>query len=690
MNARLRVGGAIVGCAQALAVAQQPPPLSPAFESYVAHIAAAEGALARGNTGAARRWLEAVPIEHRAFEWQVLAAESDQSLATFALHEAGVSAIAVSPDGTRIATGASDGVICLWDAAALLDPKAAAAPSPQRTIEVHRHAVYCVAFAADGRRLASASADKTARVFDVATGATISSFTQHSYPVTTVRFAPDGKRVCSTSYQRPKGGEVRIWDPADGRELALLQSGYAPITCSHWSVDGSRIAAASWDQQLHVFDLSAPERPTVVRLGPEGGYRAAQASALTADGALLAVACKDDQIHLFEPWNGTSVRDLVGHTRIVEGVAFSPDGATLASGSADSSVRLWDAGSGRPLARLLGHRGVVRALVFVGPSRLLTGSADGTVRLWDVPGAPAVARRTVFDQAGYHAAESPDGKLLAIGFADGQLALHSPGDGTRVDALGREDDWVGCVQFSPDGSLLASAGARQLLVWDLGERAIRRALSVAPAGAPGHGCGGGVDAIAWSHGGRLLAAVSRDHKARAWRVATGDLLWTAEFAGQQVRLAFSPDDATVAIAGQAGAALHDAATGELRIPLRGHRGRVTGIRFTPDGSEVLTLGEDGTLRAYRAADGTAVAQVRAHDGNGRAAEMSPDGRRLATCGEDDRLVVWDVATRAAVWSRDVKDAYSLAWSRDGQRLWVLTLERELIGFDAVPARQRQP
>lgn len=673
----------------AMAMAQEPPPLAPAFESYVAHIAAAEGALARGATGSAWRWLDAVPAAERGFEWRLLAAEAEQSLAAFPLHAAGMTSVVVSPDGATTAIGTSDGAVLLFATAALTGQSP---PSPIRRIAAHQQMIYCLCFDGAGQRLASSSADRGAAVWDVATGKQLARFERHTYPVGSIRFAPDGKRVCSSSYQRPKGGEVRIWDAASGDELAVLLSGYAPMTCSHWSPDGQRIVGASWDQQLHVFELAKPESPLVVRLGSEAAYRAAQGSALSPDGGIVAVACKDDQVHLFEAFTGKAVRDLVGHTKIVDGVAFAPDGKLLASVSADTSVRLWDVATGAEVATLRGHRGQVRGVAFTADgSRLFTASADGTLRVWDVAGARQANRRLPLAKTGYCVAERPDGGALALGDSAGGLHLLSPKDGRVLETVAADDGWINTVrwrQVAGGGWQLLAAGNQLLQLWDLGGKA-RRTFATADAAAPKHGCGGGMDGAARSPDGARIAAVSRDNRARAWDAATGALQWQIDFPRQQLWAEFSPDGGTLGICGLAGAALHDPTTGAVRVPLSGHRGGVKALQFTPDGKAVLTLGDDGWLRVWNAADGATVASLRAHDGRGAAAALSPDGSRLATCGEDDRLVLWDVSTRAAVWSRDLKDGYCLSWSADGQRLWVLPLGKELLCLDAVPVRDQR-
>jgi WD40 repeat protein len=165
--------------------------------------------------------------------------------------------------------------------------------------------------------------------------------------------------------------------------------------------------------------------------------------------------------------------------------------------------------------------------------------------------------------------------------------------------------------------------------------------------------------------------------------------WSIDFVRQPLRARFAPDGSSLAICGGAGVALHDPANGQVRAQLSGHRGGVQDVQFTPDSAAVWTLGDDGTLRMFHAADGSALATMRAHDGRGAALAIAPDGSRLATCGEDDRLVLWDVAARTPVWSRGWKDGYKLTFSADGKRLWALPLGRELLRFDTEPAARRQ-
>jgi len=231
-----------------------------------------------------------------------------------------------------------------------------------------------VAFGPDGRLLATAGADQTARIWDTTTGEERIRFV-HDDGVTAVAFGPDGHLLATASADQT----ARIWDTATGRERIQLphDEGVAAVA---FSPDGRLLATGSFDPNARIWDTASGQ--VTARVAHDGMVPGV---ALSPDGRLLATASEDRTARVWDAASGQE-QLWVRHDAPVWAVAFSPQGRLLATAGEDRTARIWDTTSGQERARME-HQAAVAAVAFSPDGRLLaTGSADGTAWIWGLFG----------------------------------------------------------------------------------------------------------------------------------------------------------------------------------------------------------------------------------------------------------------------------------------------------------------
>jgi WD40 repeat protein len=566
-------------------------------------------------------------------------------------------------------------------------------------------AVESIAFSPDGTTLASASGDKTIRLWSVTRRGhyPLGRPLRANGPLYSAAFAPDGQTLASGTF-----GNVILWSiPRHAQQGTIRYDGGA-VTSVAYSRHGNELAAGGSKGTVLLWNTVTHRRTFVpVPVGP------VRSVAFSPSGNVLAISTLGGVIR----WDVAGHRrlgSLTGQPGFVYSVAFSPDGQTVAAAGSKGTIDLWhlanhgqrptrlagrlpinsiafspngqtlaDAGVGPPVlwnlathrrlpGPLTGDQGAVFSLAFSpNGSMLASAGADGTISLWNYPvaqrfGIPLVRHRALVDSVAW----SPDGRVIASGDQDGQIFLSDRGTGGLLRVIRTNAGQIGDLVFNPTGGVLAAACADGTIrLWDA---ATGRSL-----GAPLRRHVGPVYSIAFDRTGTRLVSGGSDGTVRLWDVQSHAELgqpMTGTF-GAVYAVAFSPDGLTVASGGSDRAIrLWDAGTQTpLHSPPIAEDDSVFSLAFSPDGRLLASGGADETIHLWRIDTHPYVSiHILTGDSNYiRSVAFSPDGETLASGSADNTVRLWDVGTGTELGSPLIghtRSAESVAFSRDGQFL----------------------
>ncbi|WP_314175708.1 WD40 domain-containing protein [Streptomyces winkii] len=563
-------------------------------------------------------WLATGSADATVRIWDVASGEMLHALLG---HESPVLAVAISPDGTWLATSAHQDAVRIWDSATGREI---------RVLTDREILVESVAISPDGTWLATGSRDGTVRIWDVASGEMLHALLGHEGSVGSVAISPDGTWLATSGHQ----DAVRIWETATGRQIRVLTDREISIGSVAISPDGTWLATSGHQDAVRIWETATGRE---IRRLPGTGH--AWNLAIGPDGTWLAVARTDDIIAIWDVATGEEVRTYAGHTGIVLAVGISPDGKWMASCGHDFTARIWDmdsAGDWQPR----GHGTPVWILaVSSNGDWLATCGYDRTVRIWESSSGREI--HTLTGDLDY-VATSQNGDLVATGSDSGLVRVWDVANGQELHALTGHDSAVTSVAISPDGSWLATASDDATVrIWDVASGQELHTLL-------GHD--GEIHEMQISADGMWLAGACYDETVRLWDAMDGQELHI--FVGHTANVmsvAISPDSSWLATGGHdATVRIWDVASGQELHTLLGHTDSVMSVAISPDGSWLVTGGHDATVRIWDVASGQELHTLLGHTGIVMSVAISPDGSWLASTGEDKTLRIWHMATARAV------------------------------------------
>jgi WD40 repeat protein len=574
-----------------------------------------------------------------------------------------VTAMAYSPDGTKMAAGYSDGMIRLWDLAShRLIGTATWGAAP-----------LALAFTTGGRALQVAD-DVAVGTWNLSNTARITALPLTGAPGgTAAAFSPGGTTLATGD----ANGNIRLWNTATGQETgAPMSSDTQPVDAVAFSPDGTLVAAASSDGNVQVWSAATQQEAGSALAA---GTAEVDALAFSPDGKTLATGGRDGAARLWDVSTGSQTGATMATGYPVGALVFGAGGATLASTEGDGTTELWDVATqiqtGAPLTAP-GSAGVSSVAFSPNADALATGDSNGTIQLWNpaafhLASAPLAIGAVGLPAAGHAPAVlSSSGRILADSDGHGTVRVW---DLTTRRAVGVPLSGHGTVTglaLSPDGGTLAVAGdGVQLWRTATGQR-IGAALAAT-------GGSGGYGGLAFSPDGATLATIGADGTARLWNVATQQEVGaplTAGPPGAFARtVAFSPDGKVLVTVGAGGRTqLWSVATHEPLGKPMAAGATATVAAFSPDGTTLATAGGDGTIRLWHTATQREIgAPMTADTQPVYAAAFSPNGTTLATAGGDGTIRLWDIATQreiGAPMTADTQPVYAAAFSPNGTAL----------------------
>lgn len=505
-------------------------------------------------------------------------------------HEKEISSLAFSPDGTRLASGSADRTVRVWDVEAR---RAIGTP-----LRGHEGGVLGIAFAPDGRRLFSAGEDAV-RMWDLDTG----EAARDPLPVLTKQivaaaFSPDATRLALADHFFITVWDLDAWAPI-GRPIRGGDRWVMDVALNR---DGTRLVSGHLGGGIRTWDVNTGRASAV-------GETAAE---------VLAVAYSPDGKHLASGTNWVRLWDATSgqlrgapqhaHDGNVTGLAFRLDGARLVSGGTDGVARVWDVVSWQPVGAPLRHQAMVRGFAFTPDGRRLATASGADVMVWELEARARLERSLPAGERPWSVAVSPDGSRMVAGLENGRVQLWDlparRSIGSPVSVL-PERETVHTARFSPDGTRLAFAGHGVVRVSDAGTLEPRGELVLDDAAL--------VPPLAFSPNGQLLAAGEVDGRVRLWDAGTLESLGpplrghdravlSVAFRADGARLASGSGDGTVR--------LWDV---ERRAPigeqLRGHTDAVVGLTFLgADERKLLSVDHEGGIRLWDATTGQPIGQ----------------------------------------------------------------------------------
>jgi eukaryotic-like serine/threonine-protein kinase len=654
---------------------------------YAANMNLTQQAWERNNVDRVRQLLdETAAFPDKGFEWYYWQRQTHLQLRTLRGHADKILCLAVSPDGTRIASGSRDDTLKVWDAGSgkeLLSLSNVVTRLDNPGLVGWVDGIQWIAFSPDGTRIATAAGCKI-KVWEADTGELLQMHVASPDYIGNPRvsFRSDGSLIIAG--ERYIGGQrMTVWQPSTGKkEGCLLRSQWgSPEAEVAFSRDGKLVATTAATGDIVLWDMTTEEE--LRRMTP---YRSEVTSmAFSPDGKQLLEGREDYLARSWEVQTGKKLITFRGHSGRICSVAYLPGGRRIVTSSLDQTVKVWEADTGKELFTFK-SQGPAFAVSPDG-QWVVCASGSAVANIWQMADSngPRIVRGHT--DAVTSVSFSPDGQRILTGSRDRTAKVWQASTGKELLTLNGHGSWPVSATFSSDGRRIVTCGFRdgRIRVWEadsgtelpaLQRRFNDSYLSCCPEGYISTYGGSLTTLFDPSTGKTLIAFTSGGLTANRTVVnpITGKTLMA--FGAAAGDIALSPDGKLIAAAAPDYTTLKvlDTGTGRERLSFSGHSDCILKIAFSPDGRQIASGSQDRTAKVWDVATGKELLTLLGYVASVDSVVFSPDGRRVITGSSDGAIKVWDVTSGKELLT--LKGSFSSLESHGAFRVWDVTVGRE--------------
>jgi WD40 repeat protein len=583
-------------------------------------------------------------------------------LQTLEGHDHVIGSVAFSPNSEYLASASNDKTVKIWNPAT---------GECLQTLKEHKGPVHSVAFSSNSEHLASkylasASDDKTVKIWDPATGECLQTLEEHKGPVYSVAFSPNSEHLASKYLASASDDKtVKIWDPATGECLQTLEEHKGPVYSVAFLLNSEYLASkylASALDDKTIWDPATGECLQTLEghKGPVCSVAFLLNSEYLASKYLASASDNKTRNPAKEQW----LQVLEAHNGSVRSVAFSPNSEYLVLASNDRTVKIWNPATGKCLRMLEGHKGPVHSVAFSPNLKYLASiSKDITVEIKDPVNGQAPERYTAWVYKTIKIWNPATGQCLET-LEENIKITDQPAKGQWLQALEAHNGSIYLVAFSPNSEYLTSASDNETVkIWNSAKKQWLQALET-------HN--GSIRSVAFSPNSEYLTSVSNDRTIKIWNPVIGQCLQTFKGHNDPVRsITFSPNSEYLTSASDNGTIkIWDLVKRQCLPALEVHNGSVRSVAFSPNSEYLASVSNDRTVKIWNPVTGECLRILKGHKGSVRLVAFSPNSKYLASASNDSTVKIWNPVTGECLRILEGHEGsiYSIAFSPNSEYL----------------------